>query len=631
MGVTVHPYKTGNYLPVREERALERCEWEGELPVELAGGMYVRNGGAPALEEEEGEEGGKYHWFDGDGMLTGVFFDIVSPPSPDSPPRVAPTFVNRYVLTDVFLASKTLGIRAPILPSISTLLGSFRTLHLILFSIFRAVFLAFLSFFTSSPLRRLSVANTSILWHDGRALASCESGPLAQVVLPSLETAEWWSLEGDNGEKGLREKGGLLGWMKEWTTAHPKHDPLTGELLLYHMTFFPPYLHYSVIPSTATRPQSEKAIRTPRILAAPVPIDAPKMMHDMAASRTHTILLDLPLTLDPRNLICGKPVITYDPSSPSRFGVFPRHSPDQVKWYEAPPCIIFHTAFGYDEIAPSAASAPHSAPGDLNAVNLVCCRLNSPRLIYSAGNLPLPLDQVLPEVSRCELYYYRFPSTPIPSFDPQRPSHAFPLSAISFEFPTVPQDRAVGPSKFVYGCSVKHGSFDAALGAAAKIDCLVKVDVETLVARGRKRQEAGEGGEEVPVDGRTVAEVLAQQTPRRAEDSEVAPIRIFELPPQLYAQEASFVPRRNPRSEDDGFLVTYVFDERQLDSVTGRPRADARSELWIVDAWNMRDVVAKIKLPQRVPYGLHGHWFPPHEIQQQRAPTSLRRRPESPK
>lgn len=157
--------------------------------------------------------------FDGDGMLTGVYFKEVRTSSGKR--QLVPTFVNRYVLTDVFLASNALGLKQPILPSIATLVGSIWTLPLILLSIFRAVFLAFLSFFTHSPLRHLSVANTSILWHDGRALASCESGPLTWVTLPALDTVGFWSLEGDNGEAGLRD--GMIGWMKEWTTAHVRY------------------------------------------------------------------------------------------------------------------------------------------------------------------------------------------------------------------------------------------------------------------------------------------------------------------------------------------------------------------------------------------------------------------------
>ncbi|BGP41467.1 hypothetical protein JCM10449v2_005454 [Rhodotorula kratochvilovae] len=576
--------------------------------------MYVRNGGEPALAETHDDSAPAYHWFDGDGMLTGVYFKEV--PTRASERQLVPTFVNRYVLTDVFLTSQALAVKHPILPSIATLVGSIWTLPLILLSIFRAIFLAFLSFFTHSPLRHLSVANTSILWHDGRALAACESGPLTWVTLPALDTVGYWSLEGDNGEKGLRE--GMLGWMKEWTTAHPKRDPHTGELMLFHMTFLPPYLHYSVIPSTHAASPAEKVTPTPRILAAPVPISAPKMMHDMAASRTHSILLDVPLSLDPRNLAVGKPVIDYDPLQPARFGVLPRHAPNLVRWFEAPACIIFHTAFASDE------RGLHDSLR-VAAVELVCCRLNSPRLVYAAGNLDLPVAQALPAGSKeaCELYYYRFSlSSPAST-----PSHAFPLAAIPFEFPTVPQDRVVGPAKYVYGCSIKHGNFDAALGGAAKIDCLVKVNVEALVRQGKKRAEAGEGDTERPVDERSVSQVLAEQRERAPGDgADDVPVRIFEMPPRHFAQESSFVPRRNARSEDDGFLLTYVFDEHQLDEATGRPREGARSELWVVDAWDMAIIVAKVKLPQRVPYGLHGHWFPSDEIEQQRCSPSVRSR-----
>jgi len=377
--------------------------------------------------------------------------------------------------------------------------------------------------------------------------------------------------------------------------------------MLFHMTFLPPYLHYSVIPSTHA--SSEKAEPTPRILAAPVPISSPKMMHDMAASRKHSVLLDVPLSLNPLNLAVGKPIINYDPSQRSRFGVLPRHAPDLVRWFEAPPCIIFHTAFAsdvYDALDSSKVAA----------VELVCCRLNSPRLVYAAGNLDLPVAQALPAGAKeaCELYYYSFPlSTPSAT----SPSYAFPLATIPFEFPTVPQDRVVGPAKYVYGCSIKHGNFDAALGGAAKIDCLVKVNVDALVRRGHKRAEAGEGDSERPVDERTVSEVLAQQTSRASDDDgDDVPIRILQMPPRHYAQESSFVPRRNPRSEDDGYLLTYVFDEHQLDEATGRPRDGATSELWVVDAYDLETVVAKVKLPQRgpCPSSLPSRSFLAHEL-----------------
>lgn len=317
-------------------------------------------------------------------------------------------------------------------------------------------------------------------------------------------------------------------------------------------------------------------------------------MHDFAASHTHTVLLDMPLSLDPRNLAMGVPVVAFSPSTPSRFGVLPRHHPEDVQWYTAASCIIFHTAMAYNTRI--------SGSGQ-EEVNLVCCRLNSSRLVYAAGNLPTPSSQrpLSPDQNdTCQLYYYAFPLQSSGSSKECKgelvPSHSFPLSIIPFEFPTTSFEHSMSGAQFVYGCSMRMGSFSAALGAAAKIDCLVKIDVHALVASGRATSTRGE---EEAVDTRTVAQILAEQAANGGVTS--GPIQVFALPPHHYAQEASFVPRskEDSRGEDDGWLLSYVFDERQLDEVTGDPRVDSKSELWVIDARNMTDIVAKVMLPQR--------------------------------
>lgn len=101
------------------------------------------------------------------------------------------------------------------------------------------------------------------------------------------------------------------------------------------------------------------------------------------------------------------------------------------------------------------------------------------------------------------------------------------------------------------------------------------------------------------------------------------------MPKGWYAQESRFVPRRDGESEDDGWLLTYVFDEGQLDVVTGEVRVDVdvRSELWVIDAKGMREVVCRVVLPQRVPYGLHGNWFSEDEVLGQRAVERFREVP----
>lgn len=164
------------------------------------------------------------HWFDGDGMLSGVLFAR----SGEKATELRPEFVNQYILTDVYLASKaSTHLKTPILPSITTLVSPLSSFVRITLCILRTLLLVVLSHLPGSPqaIRKISVANTAILYHDGRALATCESGPPIRVLLPGLETVGWFNgkrAEGEAaGEAGSGFGGdGLLGFMKEWTTGH---------------------------------------------------------------------------------------------------------------------------------------------------------------------------------------------------------------------------------------------------------------------------------------------------------------------------------------------------------------------------------------------------------------------------
>jgi len=250
---------------------------------------------------------------------------------------------------------------SPILPSIATLANPASSLFTIILSIFRTIFLVILSYLPGSQfaIRKISVANTGILYHDGRALATCESGPPMRVALPGLETVGWYNgkktegepvTEESSGEKFGGTTKGLVGWMKEWTTAHPRIDPITSELRLFHSTFVSPFVHYSIMPSTYN---INSATPPPRLVSARIPgIKSAKMMHDFGVSLTHTVIMDLPLSLDPRNLVFDDPVVSYDPSGRSRFGVFPRWQLEIVRWFETALCWIFHTANTWDEISP---------------------------------------------------------------------------------------------------------------------------------------------------------------------------------------------------------------------------------------------------------------------------------------
>jgi len=70
--------------------------------------------------------------------------------------------------------------------------------------------------------------------------------------------------------------------------------------------------------------------------------------------------------------------------------------------------------------------------------------------------------------------------------------------------------------------------------------------------------------------------------------------------------EPAFVRRPGAKSEDDGWIMSYVFDEnRNL------------SDVIILDAQDFGgDPVAAIRLPVRVPFGFHGDWAPDTDLAQ---------------
>ena len=65
------------------------------------------------------------------------------------------------------------------------------------------------------------------------------------------------------------------------------------------------------------------------------------------------------------------------------------------------------------------------------------------------------------------------------------------------------------------------------------------------------------------------------------------------------AAEPVFIPKKNAKSEDDGFVVGFVYD-----------KTTDLSDFVILDAQNFSDSpLARVTLPQRVPFGFHGSWI----------------------
>ena len=72
----------------------------------------------------------------------------------------------------------------------------------------------------------------------------------------------------------------------------------------------------------------------------------------------------------------------------------------------------------------------------------------------------------------------------------------------------------------------------------------------------------------------------------------------------VFGSESPFIPKKNAKSEDDGYVITFVTDER-----------NDQSKVLILDAQNISDKpLAEIELPQKVPLGFHACWVEGHKL-----------------
>ncbi len=165
-------------------------------------------------------------------------------------------------------------------------------------------------------------ANTHVIEHGGRLLALVEQG------LP-------YEVDRDLGTVGPCDFDGRL---HTAMTAHPKTDPVTGELHFYGYSPVPPYLTYHRV-SAAGELVVSRRVRVPK----------PTLMHDAAITAHHVVWLDLPLTFKKRRLFSGFP-FEWDESYGARLGVMRHDDPTAtVRWFEIDPCYVFHVGTAHED------------------------------------------------------------------------------------------------------------------------------------------------------------------------------------------------------------------------------------------------------------------------------------------
>lgn len=283
-----HPYLNGAWAPTNEEWNGEELEVEGRIPLDLHG-TYLRNAENPLHEPL-----GRYHPFDGDGLLASIHFE-----------GGRASFRSRFVKTDGLKAEQEAG-RAlwsgiAEMPPKSERPGTGN--H---------------GFIKDS-------SSTDVVVHAGKALTSFyQCGSLYQLdprTLESLGKAEW---EGR--------------FPKEGVSAHPKADDRTGELLFFNYSRQAPYMHFGVVGADTKLKQY-----------TPVALPGPRLPHDMAFTPRFGILNDFPLFWDAKFLEKGL-FIAKMHDLPTRFALVPRGGDEKgIRWFEASPTYALHFANAWEE------------------------------------------------------------------------------------------------------------------------------------------------------------------------------------------------------------------------------------------------------------------------------------------
>ncbi|HUN25494.1 MAG TPA: carotenoid oxygenase family protein [Steroidobacteraceae bacterium] len=167
-----------------------------------------------------------------------------------------------------------------------------------------------------------TVANTTPVVHAGRLFATKEDARPYEIDPHTLETRGEWDFYGK--------------FASLTCTAHPKIDPVTGEMICFG---------YEAT-GEASRDVFVYFIDRSGHVTREVRLEAPYVseMHDMAITRTHVVLPMYPLTTDKQWLAQGNIHWYWDERLPGYLCVLPRDGTARdARWIKGPPHAMVHT------------------------------------------------------------------------------------------------------------------------------------------------------------------------------------------------------------------------------------------------------------------------------------------------
>jgi len=278
-----HPmFPPGFNSPTRFEADIYDCEVWGEIPSDIEGTFY-------RLQCDFQYRPPENEWvtgFNGDGHVSAFHFA-----------NGHVDYKGRYVKTERLLAERRARRR--------------------LYGVYR-------NHFTDDPLVRdlpRSAANTHIYWHGGKMLVLKEDALPYHIDPYSLETLGLWDFHGK--------------WTAVSMSAHPKIDPVTGEMIAYSYQargdLTDDIAVYTIDPQGHIT--HEVWFKSPYL----------GIIHDIAITQKYVLIPVVARTTSLERLQAGEPMWEWDGSLPTMVGVLPRDGDARdVRWFRGPARNTLH-------------------------------------------------------------------------------------------------------------------------------------------------------------------------------------------------------------------------------------------------------------------------------------------------
>jgi len=280
------PWSAG-FEDLADERDLRLTEIDGAIPSTLRGTLYRNGSGRNRLAGEWFP-----HWFDGDGLVQSFTFDESG------------IFHRRLFVRTRNYQDETLTQR-----SLHRGFGKMRAG-------------GFLANFLRPP---ANVSNTSVVMQHGRLFSLWEGGPPYELDPDDLDT------------RGIEDFGGAV----KAFSAHPKIDPVTGELFNFGIDYGP---------RTTLTPYRMKGGAVTKLPAVTLPY--PLMNHDFVLTERYLVFCLGPILVRALPMILGLTsldgALHWDGGKPTRLLLVPRDGRGALRWIELEPFFQFHFANGFE-------------------------------------------------------------------------------------------------------------------------------------------------------------------------------------------------------------------------------------------------------------------------------------------